>query len=380
MSAANSFARMHPPLPLRCITSAAIYLLPLLLGASCVGRAGPGTEVQGRGDGAPVSQYVVELFEDRTGNVWFGTISDGVARYGVAPGAVAGEKSLTYLSVKDGLIGDTVASICQDRDGNMWFGTHSGLSKWDGKSTTNFTTKDGLCNDRVSSVFADKAGTLWVGTWGGVSRFDGKVFADFALPIPDIEVPPYQATANWVTEIMQDRRGGIWFGRSGYGACRLDPATGEIAQWTTKNGLSSNCVQVITEDSRGDIWLGFRNAANDHPDASKRAGRAGVMRYDGQTFTRLAEPAALDAAEVYTIYSDRSGVVWLGATGVGVYRYEAGQFTLIPKTNRMDLTSVLGLQAALEDRNGVLWLGFSGGLFRREGLNIVHVPKSGPWK
>lgn len=131
---------------------------------------------------------MVELFEDRTGNVWFGTISDGVARYGVAPGAVAGEKSLTYLSVKDGLIGDTVASICQDRDGNMWFGTHSGLSKWDGKSTTNFTTKDGLCNDRVSSVFADKAGTLWVGTWGGVSRFDGKVFADFALPIPDIEV------------------------------------------------------------------------------------------------------------------------------------------------------------------------------------------------
>jgi ligand-binding sensor domain-containing protein len=104
------------------------------------------------------------------------------------------------------------------------------------------------------------------------------------------------------------------------------------------------------------------------------------MRYDGKAFTRPAGPADLDTAEVYTIYSDRSGVVWLGATGVGVYQYDAGRFALIPETNRMDLTSVLGLQSALEDGDGVLWLGFSGGLFRREGRNIVHVPKSGPWK
>ncbi len=218
-----------------------------------------------------------------------------------------------------------------------------------------------------------------MGTWGGVSRFDGRSFVDFALPTPDLAIPPNLATAHWVTEIMEDRRGGIWFGRSGYGVCRLDAKTGAMAHWTTENGLSSNCVQAITEDSRGDVWLGLRKAQNDHSEPDQRVGRAGVMRYDGAKFTRVADPVALDAADVYTIYRDRSGVLWLGATGVGVYRYEAGHFTLIPKTNRMDLTWSFGLQAALEDRHGVLWFGFSGGLFRREGMHIVHVPKSGPW-
>jgi ligand-binding sensor domain-containing protein len=152
---------MHPPPSLRCIGSAAIYFqLPLLLGAACVGRTQPGNDAQGRGDGAPVSEYVVDLFEDRAGNVWLGTIGDGVARYGVSPGSVAGEKSLAYWSVADGLVGDTVVSICEDRDGNLWFGTHSGLSKYDGRTFTNFTTKDGLCNNRVSKVCFDKAGTL----------------------------------------------------------------------------------------------------------------------------------------------------------------------------------------------------------------------------
>ena len=55
-------------------------------------------------DNAPqIAEYVVDIFEDKKGNLWFGTMGKGVARY---DGNI-----LTYFSTKDGLCGNTVASI-----------------------------------------------------------------------------------------------------------------------------------------------------------------------------------------------------------------------------------------------------------------------------
>ena len=190
---------------------------------------------------AQIDEYVVEILEDTKGNLWFGTLAKGVARYD--------GKSLTYFSTKDGLCGNAVVSMAEDKAGNMWFGTHAGLSKYDGRTFTNFTSKEGLCHDRVSHIMFDRAGTLWVGTWGGVSRYNGATFATFPLPIPAVEVPGYQATANWVTTIMEDQQGNIWFGRSGYGACKYDGDS--FTQFTKKDGLASNCVQALLEDQMG---------------------------------------------------------------------------------------------------------------------------------
>src|SRR5690606_9852339 len=87
---------------------------------------------------AQIAEYVVAIFEDKKGDLWFGTMSKGAACYD--------GKTLTYFTTNEGLSGNTVASFAQDKEGNLWFGTHSGLSKYDGQTFTNFTTKDGLCN------------------------------------------------------------------------------------------------------------------------------------------------------------------------------------------------------------------------------------------
>jgi len=47
-----------------------------------------------------ISEYVRCIFQDRKGNLWFGTNSDGVCRYD--------GKALVYLSMKDGLAGRAV--------------------------------------------------------------------------------------------------------------------------------------------------------------------------------------------------------------------------------------------------------------------------------
>lgn len=320
----------------------------------------------------PISEYVVEIFEDQKGNLWFGTMSDGVARYD--------GKTLTYISEKEGLAGSTVASIAEDQKGNMWFGTHSGLSRYDGKTFTNFTEKDGLCHERVSKILIDRSGNVWVGTWGGVCRFEDGTFSDFPLPIPEVETPDYVATKDWVTEIIEDRQGNIWFGRSGYGACRYNIATGEFTQFTKKDGLASDCVQAIMEDRQGHIWFGSRVAERDHPDPDARTGDGGLSRFDGKTFVQFPEWEGLHNNDIYTIYEDKKGDIWIGATGYGAYRYDGPTFTVFKETDRMDLTAGFGLQDALEDRNGALWFGFSGGLFRFKDSSIIHVTQGGPWK
>ena len=53
----------------------------------------------------PIDQYVVEVFEDSKGKLWFGTLSKGAACYD--------GKKLSYLSTKQGLIGNAVVSIVE---------------------------------------------------------------------------------------------------------------------------------------------------------------------------------------------------------------------------------------------------------------------------
>ncbi len=328
------------------------------------------TEEQSQPQSPQIAEYVVEIFEDSKNNLWFGTINNGAAKYD--------GKALTYLTTENGLIGNTVTSFAEDKEGNIWFGTHSGLSKYDGKTFTNFTDKNGLVNNMVSGLLIDKKGTLWIGTWDGVSRLEGTAFSTFTLPIPDVELLPYQSTMHWVSEIIEDKYGNIWFSRDGYGVCKYNGQS--FTLYTKHDGLVSNNIQEILEDRNGNIWFGSRVVERDNPDKTGRIGDGGLSRFDGKTFTHFPEIKGLSKNEVYTIYEDSKGNIWIGANGLGAYRYDGKDFTLFSETDRADLMPYgYGIQSILEDKKGNIWFGLSGGLFRLHGDSIINISRSGPW-
>jgi ligand-binding sensor domain-containing protein len=310
-----------------------------------------------------ISAYVVEAFEDKKGNLWFGTVSDGAARYN--------GKSLTYLSTKDGLIGDTVTSIAEDEKGILWFGTHSGASRYDGKSFTNFAKSEGLsgwgCNFLV-----DRNGIVWAGTTDGVFRFDGSAFSKFDVPDPTEKSESYKVNDGKVWSLFEDKKGNIWFGRDGRGACRYDGRS--FTHFTKEDGLCSNNVSAIVEDKLGNIWFGC--LSSDHPEY---VSEGGLSRYDGAKITQFPGVKGLAANDIYSLYATKSGDLWIGATGVGAYRYDGVEFTLFDKTDKKFWTRHFGLQSILEDRNGTMWFGFSGGLFRFNGKSFENVTKNGRW-
>jgi ligand-binding sensor domain-containing protein len=303
------------------------------------------------------------------GVLWIGTLGKGVARYD--------GQSLTYLTTEDGLVGNGVVEILEDKAGNLWFGTQSGLSKYDGKKFTNFTEADGLAHFRISKLLFDKNGILWIGTWGGISRFDGETFTDFPLPKPEVTLLSYQTTMDWITAIEEDAEGNIWIGRDGYGLTKYDGEN--FTHFTKQDGLHSNNVTELKQDQNGDIWISSRVAEMDHPDAESREGPGGLNRLSNGKITSFPEVPGLSRNNVYFVGKDPSGNLWFPAMGVGVYRYDGKAFKLFDKVDREVPKATLAVQSMLLDSKGRHWFGVSGGLYRLEGDTFVYVEKKGPW-
>ncbi len=371
-------------------TAVALFASTMLM-TSCNGQV-PATGESGATrpsgtDTAQVAEYIVAAHEDSKGNLWFGTNGQGVARWDGS--------ALRYYSIAEGLIGDVVTGIAEDQAGNLWFGTHSGASRYDGITFTSFGSAAGLRGSGCK-VLVDRNGTVWAGTSDGVFRLDtsaslstgGERFTAFEVPIPAIEEPSYKMNPGKVWDLCEDSKGNIWFGRDGYGACKYNPGSSPGAgsstftHFTKKDGLCSNNVASIAEDKRGNIWFG--SITSDFPEYIEEGG---VSRYDGKTFTRFPDVDGLTANDIYNLYADRAGNIWIGAVRKGAYRFDASTalgtdgetFTLFDKTDRPDLTKYFAIQAFVEDRHGTLWFGFSGGLFRFNGSSFVNVTRGGPW-
>lgn len=355
-----------------------LFPIAMLPAAGCTGNTDMTTKTittnteskSPTGSELPIADYVVDIFEDSAGNLWFGTLSKGVAKFDGS--------ELIYLTMEDGLPDNAVVDIAEDKDGTLWFATHNGLSKLNSNGFTNYTTEDGLPHFRLSNVFIDRHQNLWIGSWGGVCRFNGETFDPFAVPKPEVTSYEYRTTGDWVTAITEDGEGNIWFGRDGCGVAVFDGTT--FTHFTKKEGLASNGVQAITEDSEGNIWIGSRVAERDHPDAGMRKGEGGLSHFDGKNIVEFPEISGLDSCDVYTIFSDTSGDIWISVAGSGVYRSSGMEFRLYNKTNRELSEYGFSVQSMLEDRHGNLWFGCSGGLYRLVGDTFIHVGVNGPWK
>ena len=303
-----------------------------------------------------ISQYIRYMFEDRDGNIWFATTSDGVARYDPSASRKGEAGSLTYFTTAQGLAGNWVSAIVQDDRGSIWFATGGGVSRYDGTEFSNYTTKDGLASDQVWCLLLDKSGSLWFGTEEGVSRFDGRQFTSFPIPAADLSRFPHYKYPKQINGMIQDKAGNIWFASNGGGAYRYDGSI--LTNLSEADGLSNNFVQTIMEDRTGNLWFGTRYG--------------GLCRYDGKVFTKFTKDEGLKTDHVWTLLQDQSGAIWISAISYGLCSYTDKSFTCYTERDGAGLKNV---QSLLEDASGQLWVGTSGGVYRFSGGNFTNWKK-----
>jgi len=330
-----------------------------------------------------IAEYVVTVFEDSKENLWLGTMAKGAVRVQRSPEGTpkgASQATLTYFTTDDGLNGNTISSFAEDREGRIWMGGHHGLSVYDGNEFTSMWKTSGQHDqgDGWMGVQTDKEGRIWVHNRNGVFNYDGESFIEFDLPIDPSKSKTYAISPGSASLDLIDSKGNMWFSADGDGSYRWDGQT--YTHFTKAKGLCSNTVNDIVEDDQGRIWFICMQAYQ--PTAT---GDGGLCRYDPNsqtdelTIEQFPHQKGLTKNDLYTIYKDRKGALWISAIGAGVYRFENEVFTLIDETDRMDLTRGFGLQDALEDRRGNMWFGFSGGLFRWKDGKIINVTQNGPW-
>lgn len=202
-----------------------------------------------------IANYIVDISKDSQGNIWFVTIYKGVAKYD--------GDNLTYFTTNDGLPDNAVVDIEEDTKGRLWPATHSGLAIFDVSVFNTYSERYGLPHFRVSNIKIDNKGTIWEGTWGGVCRFEENGFKEFHVPKPDVKWLEYQDTQEWVTEITEDRKGNIWFGRDGYGSARYDG--GHFMHFTKKMDYHLTAFTLFPK-----IWRETFDLAQGYPNGITR--------------------------------------------------------------------------------------------------------------
>ncbi|MBU3745360.1 MAG: regulator, partial [Sediminibacterium sp.] len=235
-------------------------------------------------DTSLVSQYIRSIYQDSKGNMWFGTINDGVVKYD--------GNTLTYFSDDDGLIAASVFAINEDAIGNIWLGTDKGLYKYDGKNFRNYNQQHGLLHNNISrkSIVVDKAGAIWVGTHSGVYRYDaeadkkGKPCFSKCTFLPNINV----------AGIMKDKAGNIWIASSDTGVFKYDGTT--IMHFAQKQLMGENYAGGMAQDAAGNMWFTMQN---------------GICKFDGKSFTEYTAKDGLGGTEFWGIYIEKSGIIWI---------------------------------------------------------------------
>ncbi len=173
---------------------------------------------------------------------------------------------------------------------------------------------------------------------------------------------------------LQDKAGNLWFCTTGDGVYRYDGKL--FFNYTVKDGLSSNTVWSILEDSKGNIWIG-----TDY----------GICRFDGKTFIKMplenknniSPSDSNDKNDVWCMIQDKKGVIWFGTTE-GVYCYDGKTFSRFLDNNNIINNQNLQLkyiQCILEDSSGTIWMG-SGpiameGVIRFDGKSITSAKPNG---
>jgi len=318
----------------------------------------------------------ISLYEDREGDLWFGTENSGVTRYR--------RGSFTTYTTEHGLLHNFVRGVTGDEAGHLWVLSADWIMQWqeasgrfidvtpeqlkigyhnnfwderggfwgvdqaglhrlvNGRWIT-YTRQDGLPSLNINGLAEDPNGTVWVGTFDGLLAriIDGKVANVFraseALPDPRTGVIPDPE----MRIAYRDRRGETWTMGVGQGLIRS--LTLPVSGRPEKVSFFPFC-----EDREGNLWLGTNGQ--------------GLYRVREQAITVYSKPHGLADRNVYVIHEDRAGAVWIGAWPGGLSRFKDGKFTNY--TTRDGLAS--GLVTALhEDRAGRLWVsahGADGGL------------------
>ncbi len=185
--------------------------------------------------------------------------------------------------------------------------------------STIFGSKDGLPSSEINAVAQTKDGYIWIGTYSGLYLYDGIRF----------EKATMKTQISSVISLFVDSAGRLWVGTNDSGAIVYDVDTFEYKTFNKSNGLTSNSIRCIGEDTKGNIYLGTSLALSRIDRNDQVTSLTDEMDlYYTETFYPLSDGTIVgvsNAGVLYRLREDRiiftttfqreNGVYYRGVTG-----------------------------------------------------------------
>jgi PAS domain S-box-containing protein len=305
---------------------------------------------------SPVSYSVTSFAEDPNGDVWIGNMA-GLNRWNASLGRLE-----SYTADQLGL-NDSRAMSLLVVDETLYVGTmDGGLNLIRDRQVVEILANDpddpsSLSSNGVAKIYLDSQSRIWLSNYGGgVNQYlgDGR-FKRF----PDASNPHGAFSDLRCVDIRESKNGHLWVATDGGGIVILDPDTGDTKNFrhdpNDQSSLASNNIitLLVTEDA---IWVGSRDA--------------GVDRYDykTQTFRNYNKIDGLSSDSVFGILEDSAGKIWISSgKGISVLEPSTGEVTLYDSTHGLQ-SDDFHSNAFLKLADGTLLFGGTNGFnaFRSE--------------
>ncbi len=327
-----------------------------------------------------VNNRFTDLFEAADGDLWAATEESGIVRYR--------QGRFTSYGVEQGLISLNNPRISGDADGNPIvlsynFQIHrfadGKFSVFDAETDSpqialiarpesvpvfcfyhsdkkmvclvngrwlRFSLDDSLPISNIINSVQDADGTLWLltGDAGLVHLENGKVVKVYTKQDGLPETPLFLVSGARLSLLSKDRQGALWL-------TDLKTMRGELLTRQPPTPLTSPTEFLSShEDGEGNIWLGeIRN---------------GLFRIRKQVITAYSKADGLSENNVYPIFEDRRGVVWIGTTN-GLFKRENETFALVKSTENFQVNAIG------EDAAGRILISEGGTLYVQENNQFV---------
>ncbi len=313
---------------------------------------------------------ILDLAKDKNGVLWIATDGEGLYSFD--------GKALRHV---DGLLSETVNTLMVSHDNTLVIGTTNGLNLLKGQKLTQY---DALKNYQINALTSDGQSRIWVGTELGLARIS--LVDDKFEFLSESEGYPLGR----ITGMYADSENSLWVSTGRNGLIQIRESS--IINFTTKNGLSNNKINVILEGPERKFYIGSDAGAIDvyqngevksfpvklmFKDAGVRdllidktgtmwiASYKGLLQIEHGREKLFTEKDGLPAVDLRRIIEDHEGNIWVASRSAGIAVFRKGKINKVfNKTNGLKSNYVLALE---ENQKGEILAGTHSG-----GLSIIN--------
>lgn len=302
--------------------------------------------------------------------VWIGTYEKGVIKFNRKNGKA--EKYYSSKG-KNSIVNNNVTYLVRDASDLLWICTEGGLSILDEKLNKfynyqhNLSDIKSVSNNIIRCAYKDKSNLIWLGTFGGgIDKIN--LNKKFKLYTHD---PSNNKSVNhnMIRAIYQDSRGDIWVGTLGNGLNLLNREINEFEHFTVNNtskSISNNIITSIWEDKEKYIWVGTWGGGLNKIKFGVKANKEHYIKSISYYLNNPDNDYSISSNIVQAIFQDSRGNLWVG-TESGLDKYVKKNRRFIRYNSQPDNPNSLSdnrvqSKCIIQDKAGNIWVGTWRGL------------------